>query len=182
MVCKDQLAGALRAVAINKTTPTVLFMVNNAEGPDALIDAVGPERVLLGLPGAGGTREGNVVRYHVLSPRQQPTTLGELDGRRTARLEAIASALKEAGFPVSISKDMDAWLETHVMCTCPAAHALYMVGASNYALAQTQDAVLLWIRAVHQGFRALRREGVKVTPSSLRAFAVVPEPLLAAFL
>ena len=182
IVRNDQLAAALPAVAANRATPDVLVMVNQALGPDELIRALGRERPLLGFPGAGGTREGPLVRYHIMSVRQQPTTLGELDGRRTPRLERIAATLRAAGFPVAISADMDAWLTTHVAWTCAAAHALYMVGGSNYALARTRDALVLWVRAVREGYRALHALGVAVLPPSLRVFEWLPEPLLVAFL
>ena len=82
MVRKDQLASVLPILSVNGPTPCVLFMVNNALGPDELVQAVGSRRALFGLAGAGGTRTGSVVRYHVLPAWQQPTTLGELEGRR----------------------------------------------------------------------------------------------------
>src|SRR5919199_1129872 len=60
LVRKNQLPSVLPALAANRHTPNVLFMVNNAAGPDALLAALGRERVLLGFPGAGGTRAGYV--------------------------------------------------------------------------------------------------------------------------
>jgi 2-dehydropantoate 2-reductase len=182
VVRKDQLAGVLPALGGHRATPAVLFMVNTAEGPDALVRAVGRERVLLGFPGAGGTREGPVVRYHILAARQQATTLGEPDGRRSPRLERVAGALRGAGFPVALSRHMDAWLKTHVAWTCPAVHALYMVGGSTSALARTRDGVVLWVRAVREAYAALRASGVPVTPPLVRLFALLPEPLAVALL
>ena len=182
VVRKDQLASILPIIAAHRATPSILFMVNTALGPDELARAVGSERVLLGFAGAGGTRDGHVVRYHVLPSWQQPTSLGELDGQRTARVERIGGALHEAGFPVAFRRNMDAWLKTHVMWTCPAAHALYMVGGSNYTLAHTPDALVLWTRAVREGFQVLRVLGVPITPPNLRVFEVLPEPLLVAAL
>ena len=180
VVRKEQLASALPIIAAHHATPSILFMVNNALGPQELIEAAGRDRVLLGFAGAGGTRVDHVVRYHVLPGWQQATTLGELNGLRTTRLERIGAALRGAGFPVAYSHNMDAWLKTHVMWTCPAAHALYLVGGSNYILAHTRDGLVLWIRAMREGFQVLRALGVPITPTTLRAFAAVPEPLLVA--
>jgi 2-dehydropantoate 2-reductase len=182
IVRKDQLSSVLPVLGANRGTLTVLFMVNNASGPDALIQAVGRERVLLGFAGAGGTRVAGAIRYHILPTWQQPTTLGELDGKRTPRLEQIATAFRQAGFPVALSTQMDAWLTTHVVWTCAAAHALYMVGGSNYALARTRDALVFWIRAVREGYRAMRNVGKPITPAILRVFEVVPEPIFVTFL
>jgi 2-dehydropantoate 2-reductase len=52
-------------------------MLNDPSGFSALIDALGSHRVMVGLPGAGGTLEGYVV-YHTMIA-QQPTTIGETE-------------------------------------------------------------------------------------------------------
>ena len=54
LVRKNQVASVLPSLAANKSTPSFLFMINNAAGPDEYISAVGRERVLLGFAGAGG--------------------------------------------------------------------------------------------------------------------------------
>jgi 2-dehydropantoate 2-reductase len=87
----------LPILAANKQIPTVLFLHNNAVGPQAMIEAIGRERVLLGFSGAGGKRDGHVIYYLII--KQQPTTLGEVDGRITPRLEEIAKTFRTAGFP-----------------------------------------------------------------------------------
>ena len=57
VVRKNQLREVLPNLAGNRHSPTFLFMVNSASGPEELVRAVGQERVLLGFAGAGGTRE-----------------------------------------------------------------------------------------------------------------------------
>jgi 2-dehydropantoate 2-reductase len=97
----EQLADALPMLATNRRVPCFLFLHNRALGPGALFDALGPGRVLLGFPGAGGAREPTQVRYRLIP--QQPTTLGEPDGRITPRLRQVAKALLQA---VSVAHDM----------------------------------------------------------------------------
>ena len=53
--------------------------------------------MLLGFPGAGGTLQEHVVRYIII--HQQPTTVGEPDGRQSARLYGLAETLRASGFP-----------------------------------------------------------------------------------
>jgi 2-dehydropantoate 2-reductase len=77
MMPKNQVSKILPVLAANLNTPNVLFMFNNAGGPDEIVNALGRERVLLGFPGAGGIWKDHVIRYMVVSGRQQPTTLGE---------------------------------------------------------------------------------------------------------
>jgi 2-dehydropantoate 2-reductase len=182
LVRADQLAATLLPLAANRRAATVLFMTNNVEGPVPLMEMVGAERVMLGFPGAGGTRVGHVVRFHVLPAWQQPTTLGELDGRDTPRLQAIVAAFGQAGFPVTTSGHMDAWLKTHATWITAASGALYMAGGDIHRLAHTRDALALMVRAVREGFEVLAALGYPVAPGQLRAFQLTPEPLMVALL
>ena len=181
VVRKNQLASVLPSLAANQHTPNVLFLVNNAGGPGALIQALGHERVMLGFPGAGGQRVDGVVRYRLASS-VQPTTIGELDGRQSERMEHIARAFRDAGLPVAISDHMDAWLKTHVALVSPIANALYMAGGSNYRLANTPDGLVLLVRAVKEGLRVLHSLKVPITPVKYRVLSWLPEPLLVAVL
>lgn len=178
LVRRNQLAGALEALAGCPRIPSVLLMANNPAGSGEAVRALGRERVLLGFPGAGGARRGHVVRYRILPGWLQPTTIGELDGSRTRRIRTIAAALRGAGFPVQICADMDAWLKTHAAWVSPAANAIYMAGGSNYRLARTRDGVVLMVRAIREGFRVMRAHSIPITPSWLRLYEWLPEPLL----
>ena len=86
-VRRDQLEASMAALAANSTVPTILFMLNNPLGTSRLVEAIRKDRVVLGFPGVGGTKEGHLVQYAMIS--QQPTTIGEVDGRRTPRLEEL---------------------------------------------------------------------------------------------
>ncbi len=178
LVRKNQVATVLPALAANKSTPSFLFMINNAAGPDEYISAVGRERVLLGFAGAGGEREGHVVRHAVLSKFLQPTSIGELNGCRTSRIEQIGSMFRAAGFPPVIHSNMDAWLKTHVALVSPIANAIYMAGGDNCQLARDPDGVALMLRAIREGFRTLRVMGIPITPFSFRSLEWIPEILL----
>lgn len=179
---KHQITAILPALAVNRHTPNVLFMGNNAAGPDEMVEALSRERVLLGFPGAAGRREGHVIVTKIVSGRQQPTTFGELDGRTTPRLRYIVAAFKSAGFPVAISPHMDAWLKTHFVEVGPVAHAIYLAGGDNYRLARTRDGLVLTIRAIREGYRVLRALGVPITPTNHKIFNWIPEPILVALM
>lgn len=178
LVRNNQLDSVLPILAGNKNIPAILFMVNNSSGPQALIDAVGKERVILGFPGAGGQRDGEIIRYRIVSGLVQPTTIGELNGAQTPRLELICAELRASGFPVAICANMDAWLKTHVAVVSPVANAIYMAGGSNYQLAKTRDGLVLMVRAVREGFKVLKALNIPITPSKYRALEWLPEPLL----
>lgn len=175
---KHRVAEVLPALAANDCTPNVMFFGNNVAGPAAMAHALGRERVLLGFPGAAAVPNRGAIRYVITSAREQPTTLGELDGGRTARIVAIASALEASGFPVSVCKNIDAWLKTHAAEILPTVCALFEAGGRPEQLAADREALRLMLRAIREGYQVLRKNGVPITPSNHRVFEWLPESLL----
>jgi len=175
---KNRISEVLPVLAANHSTPNVMFFGNNAAGPEALIDALGRERVLLGFPGAAAVPRAGFIRYVITSAREQPTTLGELDGHESARIANVASALEAAGFPVSISSNMDAWLKTHAVEILPTAAALYGAGGDPARLASDGEALRLMLRCIREGYRVLRANHIPITPAKHRLFEWLPEALL----
>ena len=178
---KNHALQVLPVLAANRRTPNVLFLCNNAAGPDAFVDALGADRVLIGFPGSAGYREGHVV--HCLTGRpddKAAVPFGEVDSRVTARTREVARILETApGFKAEIRTDMDAWLKYHVALLFPSlAPALYAAGVDNYRLARTRDLVVLGIRAVREGFAVLESLGLPVTPRKIQVFQQLPEPIL----
>jgi 2-dehydropantoate 2-reductase len=178
LVRKNHIAAVLPMLSANRQCPMVLFMVNNPSGYDEWTRAVGRERVLVGFPGAGGTLEAGVVRYHVVERVFQPTTFGELDGSITDRLRVVTNLFREAGFPTALSRNMLAWQKYHVAWVSPLANALYAAGIDGRELARRPDLVRLAVEAIREGFRALRTLGFPVTPPKLRVLDVLPISLL----
>jgi len=180
MVRAEQTADALPLLSTNQRVPSVLFLQNNASGPNALTAVLGRERVLLGFPGAGGALDGPRVRYRLIP--EQKTTLGELDGRITPRLRRVREALRSAGFPVALSRHMDVWLKTHGVFITAIAGAIYSARGSCTALVAQPDGVPRLVRAVRQGFRALRALGMPIEPRKLAAlFLWLPLPVPMAY-
>jgi hypothetical protein len=144
------------------------------------ISGGGRERVLLGFAGASGSRQGNVVKY-LLIP-QQPTTLGEIEGPPTHRIREIAAMLKESGFNVAPSQNMDAWLKTHAVFVIAICGALYCAGADNYALSRSSETMVLFVNGVREGLRSLRTLGLPPPPINLRAiFDWMPRDIAIAY-
>ncbi len=175
---KHSISDVLPALSANRKTPSVMFFGNNAAGPEEWVESLGRDRVLLGFPGAAAVEAHGALSYVITSAREQPTTLGELDGSISPRIRAIAEVFSEAGFPVAISKDMDAWLKTHVAEILPSVLALYMCGIDTDRLRRTRDGLVLLVRAIREAYRVLRVSGTAVMPRSHRVFEWLPEPLL----
>ena len=180
MVRRDQLASVMPELSASRRIPTILFMLNNPVGSKDLVKALGRGRVLLGFPGAGGTRDNQVVRYAIIT--QQPTTLGELDGRQSPRTSEIAAALRGSGFPTKISHDMDAWLKAHAFFVTAICGAIYLAGGDCRRLSSENATLELMMEGVREGFSAVRALGLTITPFPLRVlFTWLPKSFVVSY-
>ncbi|WP_150251627.1 ketopantoate reductase family protein [Nocardiopsis deserti] len=158
----------------------VLFLHNWAGGPEPLGAVIGHERVLLGFGTAGGTMDGDVVRYRAPSflTRRVATPIGEPDGRTTPRLERIVRTFRTSGINARIEPRMDAWLTTHAAFGVPLGQAVHTAGGP-VALSQDPGAVRAMLRLMRRSLTTLPASPV---PRGLAALHTLPEGLLVAAL
>ncbi|AXG76526.1 ketopantoate reductase family protein [Streptomyces paludis] len=158
----------------------VLFQLNWAGGPEPLGAVIGHERVLLGFGTAGGTMDGDVVRYRAPSflTRRVATPIGEPDGRTTPRLERIVRTFRAAGINTKSEPRMDAWLKTHAAFEVPLGQAVHAAGGP-VALAGDPAAVRAMLRLMRQNLAALPTPPV---PRGFGALRTLPEGVLVAAL
>ena len=178
-VRRDQVASVVPELTANYRIPILIFMLNNPTGSSDLAQAVGRDRVLLGFPGAGGTRDGHLVRYVMIA--QQPTTLGELDGQRTARLRNLVETFRQCGFPTTTSRDMDAWLKAHAFFVTAISGAIYMAGGDFHRLSEDKATAALMAEGVREGYSAVRALGHSVEPVALRVLFTWLPPAFAIY-
>ncbi|WP_127473233.1 ketopantoate reductase family protein [Microbacterium sulfonylureivorans] len=174
----DQLAEAARHLAEHRASGSLLFMVNNPAGYQPLSRTVGAGRLMLGFAGAGGYREGDTVKYVVLPRLLQPTTIGEPGGSETPRIRAARAALRSAGFPVAVERNMDAWYKYHAAWVTPVAYAIYSARASGSSLAERPDLVRELVDAARELWRALQDRGHRLTPTRLLLVRFLPRWIL----
>jgi 2-dehydropantoate 2-reductase len=182
---KNLAAGVLPALKDNHYTPNILFMMNNAAGPDQFVSALGKARVLIGFPASAGARHGHIMRVLAGNENQVVSIpFGEVDGCVTERTIMVADILSSMpGYRGQIRTDMDAWLKTHVAILIPSiAAALYACNIDLKRMARTRDALVLAVRSVRENFRVLQALGIPITPAGFRRFMFIPEPFLVAFL
>lgn len=158
----------------------VLFLLNWAAGAEPLGTVIGHERVLLGFGAAGGTMDGDVVRYRAPSflTRRVATPIGEPGGRTTPRLERIVGEFRTAGINAKAEPRMDAWLKTHAAFEVPLGQAVHTAGGPE-ALADDPDAVRGMLRLMRQNLVAMPTPPV---PRGFAALRTLPEGLLVATL
>ena len=180
VVRADQIDALLPELEANRGVKAFLFMHNRAAGSSRLAQAVGPERLLLGFPGAGGWRDGATVRYRLIP--EQPTTLGEPNGRLSPRLRQVAKIFEEAGFSVALNRRMDDWLKTHAMLVTVIAGAIYLADGSTTALAASRKRIRTLVRGVRQGFQILSDANIVIEPKKLDFLIGLPPILLQIYL
>lgn len=178
---KTQVAAVLPILGANDHTPSVLFLGNNAAGPDALVQALGPARVLMGFPSVGGYFEGPLVRFAGEDGRLG-VTLGELDGGTPPRLQRIVQAFAAAGLEVSVESNIDAWLKGHVALVLPIVFGLERHGLDNQALARDRETMRLMARSVAEGLGVLGALGYPIRPFRLRTITWLPVAVTSAIL
>jgi 2-dehydropantoate 2-reductase len=176
---KNKALEALPVLAANHST-LFLFLMNNAAGPDALIEALGPRRVLTGFAGAAGFLDGHRVVFINGEPgRPALVYLGEPLGGSTPRVEQAADALRKGShISTEIIDNMDAWCKCHVALLFPAlATSLYLCGNDNFRMANTPDALLLAWRGINEVFTILKKLKIPILPAALKKWLLLPEPL-----
>jgi len=177
---KNYIPSILPTLASNNATPNILFMGNNAAGPNELVEALGRERVLLGFPKLSGAIYGHVVRY--LTGKRPALIFGELDGKMSQRIVCLKEMFEGAGFSVDVSPNMDAWLKCHVAIILPLAGAYIRAGRSLKELSKDKQSIDLMFRAMREGFRVLKKLGFPVTPGILKMFEWLPLWVLVPFM
>ncbi|HXZ04656.1 MAG TPA: 2-dehydropantoate 2-reductase N-terminal domain-containing protein [Ktedonobacteraceae bacterium] len=176
IVRRNQIASVLPMLAQNHRIPNILFLGNNAAGTHDIIQALGRERVLIGIVNAGGERQGYVVRY--LWWRWLPLEFSELDETQTPRAEAIVHLFTSAGLPTRLRKDVDAYLKTHAAGLPAMAGAVYMAGGDIRRLAHLPNVVRLFVRSYREALRGLRAAGIPIKPYATHLVEWIPEPVL----
>lgn len=164
-VRSEQLATTLSVLTGMRDGSPVLFFGNTAGYGGQLVEALG-DRALFGFPAAGGVRDGPVIRYVLIS--QQQTMLGEPSGATTSRVQQLRTMLQGAGFPTTITANIDGWLLGHAAFVVPIAFALYRVDTDASQLAADPATLKLMVRATREAFYALRADRKAEIPANLR--------------
>ncbi|MFW9938705.1 MAG: ketopantoate reductase family protein [Candidatus Thorarchaeota archaeon] len=173
---KNQIASILPILSQNKKIETVLFMGNNGKGSKEYIEAIGKKRVLLGFPSAGGRREGHIIK--LVASDKSSIILGEIDGSITPRLKQIIKEFNKARIRVKMSKNMDAWLKTHLALVLPLAGGIYFAGGDNYQLAKDKEGLILVLNAIREGMRVLKTLEIPILPKKFKILLRLPRSLI----
>ena len=120
--------------------------------------------------------EDHIARYVLIA--QQPTTIGEPQGIRTAHPKALAELMRTAGFPARTDSDMEGWLISHAFFVTSVCSAIYLAGGDCMRLSSNRAAMELMVDAVREGFKTVHALGYAVHPIPLKVlFSFLPRPI-----
>ncbi len=182
---KNQADRIIPDLARNKNVSTYLFMGNNAEGPEKLVEALGQERVMLGFPYPGGHLEGH--KAHVLKideKKQYKIPVGEIDGEIKDRTREVAGLLRNMrGYKVEIRTDMVEWLKYHAaMLMSGFVPAMYASGIDMKRLGSDKNLLKDAVKATKEALRGLRKSGIPPAPGVVRVFEYIPNFMMVALI
>ena len=176
LVRRTQVNDVLRTIAKGHDGD-VLVMVNRVRGYDTWRGILG-SRLLVGFAGAIATLDASGVLVYDIAPGAlQPTVVGEPDGRLTNRVVRVASAFRDAGFPVKVRRDMEkTWQRTHAAWVTP--FMLVSTAAARDATTlTTTERVRTWVSATREALVAVEASGMSVVPFSFRLAAAIPSAI-----
>jgi len=172
VVIRKNQVGELLPVLAQNQSPSVVFMVNTASGPEEWIAALGAARVMLGFVFAGGRREGSLIR--AMRPRGLGAPFGEASGAITERLTRLVSILNRAGLKAKAIADMPDWLATHAAMVAPLGMLVLKHGCDTYALARSRLDMGMVANALRETLAVLRASGRRIVPHGTVLLDVLP--------
>ena len=170
----DQFESVLPVLKNNSASLLIMFMLNNPENIQTIADELKPKHVIFGFPGVGGISKENVREF--IQIKQQKTTIGETNGERSETTKILKSLFEAAGFSIELSDNMQAWLKTHAIFMACICASIIKENGDSTRLGKNKDSMKFMVKSIKEGFRALMRLGIPVTPTNLKIiFMIMPE-------
>lgn len=141
---------------------TVVLTLQNGVGCEGMIaEVVGADRVVAGRTFVGGRIvESGVVEY---GTKGRMTTIGELDGTRSDRIERIAAAFELAGLETVISTDMVAMMWEKLLVNVATGAWSALTGLPYGELSVHPDVASMAIATVVEAMEVAHALGVAIT-------------------
>ena len=133
---------------------------------EALQEELGTERVLGGSSMCSALVE---APGHVVMTHRGPTSIGELDGRRTDRLQRVAAALERAGFEVHVKDDVNAQIWTKFILNSAINALCATTGLRLGEVARLPEMDALQDRVLDEAFALVRAKGLPISEADVRS-------------
>lgn len=175
----EQLRPALQALRENKS-PNIVTMTNTIEKYEHLEKVCGKGRLIPAFPGAGGSIEDGVLHASLTPQIVQPTTFGEINGKRTLRTRKLAEIFKRSHIPYQIVPNMHYWQISHLGMVVPIADAYYMTSTPQ-TVHKDKEIMEKTARRMKANFELLAKRKM-LSPPKFNALLMLPIPAFTAIL
>ena len=139
---------------------------NGIGNVETLQEELGAERVLGGSSMCSALVE---APGHVVMTHRGPTSAGELDGRRTDRLERVVGALERAGFEVEVKDDVNARIWTKFIINSAINALCATTGLRLGEVARLSEMDALQDRVLDEAFALVRAKEIPIPEADVRA-------------
>lgn len=181
----DTLDAITAARAVVGEGTTVLTLQNGVGCEETIVDAIGPERVIAGRTFVGGRLvEPGLVEFGV---EGRTTTIGELDGSATDRIERIAAEFRAAGMATDVTDDAVAMMWDKLLVNVATGAWSALTGLPYGELSVHPDVEPMAIATVAEAMDVARALGIAITATDpaepwRRAWAGLPHGFKASML
>lgn len=175
-VRENQLYEALDELKENKSD--IVTLVNSIDDYHNWESICGEGHILPAFPGAGGSIKNDVLDAALTPWIIQPTTFGEISGKKKDRTIKLSQIFKSAGIPYKQVPDMHLWQLCHLAMVVPIADAYYEADDPKEA-GKEFKLMRKTAKRLKRNFRFLEKVNGKLSPGKLRVFLYAPTELLA---
>jgi 2-dehydropantoate 2-reductase len=172
LVMVDGNATAAAAAMLADVLPEAAFVLtlqNGIGNVEALTAALGEGRVMAGSTYNSGARlaPGKVAHTNV-----GDTTIGEIDGRQSERLKAVAALFEGGGLPVSVSDNImgTVWMKFVLNVAINPVSAV--TGLRSGQIARTPSALALMEHILDEVLAVMAAKGVRLPIDDPRAYVI----------
>lgn len=158
-VRNTQLKGVLPILKKSADKAIILFFLNIWDFGE-IDEYLSPSQYIAGLPFmAGGGRKSGVINSIISGSKYSKTMLGELDGKITPRVQAIAVVMEDAGMKPFISDQIKNWLIPHGVFIAALSAGVIQAGGMG-AFVKNTRVVRESIKNIRKGFRICEERGI----------------------
>jgi len=147
-------------------TGCAITFQNGIGNVETLQAELGAERVLGGSSMCSALVE---APGHVVMTHRGPTSIGELDGRRTNRLQRVGAALERAGFEVHVKDDINARIWTKFIVNSAINALCATTGLRLGEVSRLPEMDALQDRVLDEAFALVRTKEIPVEEADVRA-------------
>ena len=160
---------------------TIVTMVNSLDDYKKWEDICGKGRILPAFPGAGGSLKDDILDAALTPGLIQPTTFGEISGKRSERTKQFSRILKHSHIPYQEVKDMHMWQVCHLAMVVPIADAYYEAECPERA-GKEWGTMKITAGKLKRNFFFLRKHAGRLSPWKMNVFRSLPVPILTVIL